>query len=80
MTTRIIKRKEFPLHPNFKQAHKTFLLGARFAVYQTKVGIITILRKYKVDVCEKTMIPYQFDPSAFLLAPKGGICLKITKI
>ncbi|XP_071868082.1 probable cytochrome P450 6a13 [Bombus fervidus] len=55
-------------------------IGERFAVYQTKVGIITILRKYKVDVCEKTMIPYQFDPSAFLLAPKGGICLKITKI
>lgn len=80
MTTRIIKRKECRLCTNFKHAHKTFLLGARFAVYQTKVGIITILRKYKVDVCEKTMIPYQFDPNAFLLAPKGGICLKITKI
>lgn len=56
------------------------LLGARFAVYQTKVGLITILRNHKVEVCEKTIIPYEFDPGAFLLSAKGGIYLKITKI
>ena len=55
-------------------------IGARFAVYQSKVGLIKILRNYKIDVCEKTMIPYQIDPAAFLLAPKGGIYLKITKV
>ncbi|CAD1474802.1 unnamed protein product, partial [Heterotrigona itama] len=55
-------------------------IGARFAVYQTKVGLITILRKYKVVTCEKTMIPYQIDSSAFLLAPKGGIYLKLQKL
>ncbi|XP_015434774.1 PREDICTED: probable cytochrome P450 6a13 [Dufourea novaeangliae] len=55
-------------------------IGARFAVYQTKLGLIKILRNHKVDVCEKTMIPYQFNPTAFLLAPKEGIYLKITKV
>ncbi|NP_001035324.1 cytochrome P450 6AS5 [Apis mellifera] len=55
-------------------------IGARFAVYQTKVGLITILRNHKVEVCEKTIIPYEFDPGAFLLSPKDGIYLKITKI
>ncbi|KAK1122069.1 hypothetical protein K0M31_009912 [Melipona bicolor] len=55
-------------------------IGARFAVYQTKVGLITILRNYKVVTCEKTMIPYQFDTNAFLLAPKGGIYLKLKKL
>nr|XP_031836318.1 uncharacterized protein LOC116428622 [Nomia melanderi] len=55
-------------------------IGARFAVYQSKLGLIKILRNHKVDVCEKTMIPYVFDPTAFLLAPKGGIYLKITKL
>lgn len=54
--------------------------GARFAVCQTKVGLITILRNHKVDVCEKTMIPYEFSAGAFLLAPKGGIYLKIMKL
>ncbi|CAL7933199.1 unnamed protein product [Xylocopa violacea] len=54
-------------------------IGARFAVYQSKLGLITILRNHKVEVCNKTMIPYVIDPAAFLLAPKGEICLKITK-
>ncbi|XP_076241058.1 uncharacterized protein LOC143183426 [Calliopsis andreniformis] len=54
-------------------------IGARFAVSQTKVGLITILRNHKVDVCDKTMIPYEFHPGAFLLAPKRGIYLRITK-
>nr|QBC73085.1 cytochrome P450 mono-oxygenase [Osmia bicornis]QBC73129.1 cytochrome P450 mono-oxygenase [Osmia bicornis] len=55
-------------------------IGARFAIYQTKIGLIAILRNYKVDVCEKTSIPYEFDPAAFLLAPKKGIYLKFTKV
>ncbi|XP_029676795.1 cytochrome P450 6B1-like [Formica exsecta] len=55
-------------------------IGARFAVYQTKIGLIRILRNYKVETCDKTQIPYVIDPKAFLLAPKGGIYLKIIKI
>ncbi|XP_032681458.1 cytochrome P450 6A1-like [Odontomachus brunneus] len=55
-------------------------IGARFAVYQTKVGLIKILRNYIVDICDKTQIPYINDPKAFLLAPKDGIYLRITKI
>ncbi|XP_029053438.1 probable cytochrome P450 6a14 [Osmia bicornis bicornis] len=55
-------------------------IGARFAIYQTKIGLITILRNYKVDVCEKTSIPYEFHPAAFLLTPKEGIYLKFTKV
>ena len=55
-------------------------IGARFAVCQTKVGLITILCNHKVDVCDKTTIPYEFDPGAFLLAPKGGIYVKMTKM
>ncbi|XP_054006351.1 probable cytochrome P450 6a14 [Hylaeus anthracinus] len=54
-------------------------IGARFGQIQTKIGLITILREHKVDVCEKTIIPYERDPGAFLLTPKGGVYLKITK-
>lgn len=49
-------------------------------MYQSKVGLITILRNHKVEVCEKTMIPYEISPGAFLLMPKGGIYLKLTKV
>lgn len=57
-----------------------FFAASRFAVYQTKVGLVKILRKYRIDVCEKTQIPYANDPKAFLLTPRGGIYLRITKI
>ncbi|XP_076763525.1 putative cytochrome P450 6a14 [Xylocopa sonorina] len=54
-------------------------IGARFAIYQSKIGLITILRNYRVEVCDKTMIPYVIDPASFLVSPKGGIYLKFTK-
>ncbi|CAL1677688.1 unnamed protein product [Lasius platythorax] len=55
-------------------------IGARFAVYQTKIGLIKILQNYKFETCDKTQIPYVIDPKAFLLAPKDGIHLRIIKI
>ncbi|XP_050591728.1 cytochrome P450 6a2-like [Bombus affinis] len=55
-------------------------IGSRFAQYQSKVGIIAIIRNHKVDVCEKTKIPYESDPRSFMLALKGGVHLKITKV
>ena len=54
-------------------------IGARFAHYQSKVGLATILHNHKVDVCEKTKIPYEADKEAFLLSLSGGVNLKITK-
>ncbi|XP_033326768.2 putative cytochrome P450 6a14 [Megalopta genalis] len=55
-------------------------IGARFAVFQTRIGLIKILRNYKVDICEKTVIPYEVNPRAFLLAPNHPITLKVTKV
>ncbi|XP_011501310.1 PREDICTED: cytochrome P450 6A1-like [Ceratosolen solmsi marchali] len=55
-------------------------IGARFGNYQTKIGVITILKNYRVDICDKTPIPYVSNPRRFLLAPKEGIHLKFTKL
>ncbi|XP_072756838.1 cytochrome P450 6a2-like isoform X2 [Anoplolepis gracilipes] len=55
-------------------------IGARFAVYQIKIGLIKILQNYKVETCEKTQIPYICDPKAFILSPLDGIYLKMIKI
>lgn len=54
--------------------------GARFAICQSKIGLIKILRNHKVDVCEKTIIPHEYDPGAFLLTPKHGVYVKLTKL
>ncbi|XP_014218866.1 cytochrome P450 6A1-like [Copidosoma floridanum] len=55
-------------------------IGSRFAHYQTKIGIATIINKYKVDVCDKTCIPYRVDPRSVIPSPIGDIYLKITKL
>ncbi|KAF7397254.1 hypothetical protein HZH68_008476 [Vespula germanica] len=55
-------------------------MGERFADYQSKVGLATFLRNYKIDVSEKTEIPYGIRQSSFLLHPTNGIYLKISKI
>ncbi|XP_078037574.1 putative cytochrome P450 6a14 [Augochlora pura] len=55
-------------------------IGARFAIFQTKIGIIKAIRNYKVDTCETTVYPCKFNPSTFLLVPTHPITLKFTKI
>ncbi|XP_071646284.1 cytochrome P450 6A1-like isoform X1 [Temnothorax longispinosus] len=55
-------------------------IGTRFALYQSKIGLIHILRSYKVETCEKTPIPYVHNPKALILSPKDGLHLKIIKI
>ena len=60
-------------------SNTTSLAGMRFGLLQTKVGLISLLSSYEVQVSEKTPIPLVFDPKAFILSPKGEIYLKITE-
>ncbi|KAK1132498.1 hypothetical protein K0M31_013881 [Melipona bicolor] len=55
--------------------------GIRLAKVQLKVAMVTILSKYKVEVCEKTRKVYKPDKRPlFLLQPADGIYLKMTKL
>jgi cytochrome P450 family 6 len=49
----------------------------RFGVMQTKVGLISLLSKYEVRLSEKTPVPLEFDSRSIVLAPIGGMWLKI---
>ncbi|XP_076284765.1 putative cytochrome P450 6a21 [Lasioglossum baleicum] len=68
------------LLPKLSPSIEPLNTGSRFANLQAKLGLITILRNHKVDVCEETTIPYEFDKRALLLQPKHGLYLKVTKI
>jgi hypothetical protein len=46
---------------------------------QTKVGLISLLSKYQINVSKKTTIPIVFDPRTNILFPKGGMWLQIRK-
>lgn len=49
----------------------------RFAMLEMKLALATFLCHYEVQPCLKTKKVLQLDPAAFILAPKGGIWLKI---
>lgn len=51
----------------------------KFAYIQTKVGIVTLVANYKVELSEKTAIPLEFEPTSLTLTSKSGIWLKICR-
>ncbi|XP_006614287.1 cytochrome P450 6A1-like [Apis dorsata] len=55
-------------------------IGARFAIYQIKIGLIKILRNFEVHVCNKTLIPYKVNPFTSLLMPITGLYLNVIKL
>ncbi|KAJ8941640.1 hypothetical protein NQ318_010666 [Aromia moschata] len=54
-------------------------IGARFGLTQSKVGLVTILRRFRVTLNEKTKTPIEHGTKTFVLEVKGGVWLNITK-
>ncbi|KAL6437110.1 hypothetical protein ACFW04_005005 [Cataglyphis niger] len=57
-----------------------YCIGERIGILQTKLALISILQKYKIDVCQKTIRSYIFPPCPFMATSINPIILKITKI
>ncbi|OAD56572.1 putative cytochrome P450 6a14 [Eufriesea mexicana] len=56
-------------------------IGARFAKNQSKVSIISILSKFRIEECEKTFKEYDIDKkSLFFLQPTHGLYVKLTRL
>nr|CAD7586494.1 unnamed protein product [Timema genevievae] len=49
----------------------------RFALMQTKVGLVGLLSQYKFSVCEKTAVPMVYSPAGLTLCARKGIHLTI---
>ncbi|KAK5644735.1 hypothetical protein RI129_006035 [Pyrocoelia pectoralis] len=52
----------------------------RFGLLQIKVGLVTLLRRYKFSLHPSTKIPMKFDPKSFLLTSASPILLCAEKI
>ncbi|XP_019866127.2 probable cytochrome P450 6a14 [Aethina tumida] len=56
-------------------------IGLRFGTLQAKVGLITILKDYKVSLNNKTVTPIKFDlNSSGVLAIDGSLWLNVEKL
>lgn len=55
-------------------------IGMRFGLMQVRLGLIAILRKYKISHSQKTPKKIEFVPSAQTLVLKGGFWLKIETV
>lgn len=55
-------------------------IGLRFAMMQVRVGLITLLLKYKFETCAKSVVPIVYSKENFVLGPKDGVWLNVKKI
>lgn len=55
-------------------------VGFRFAIMQTHIGLITLLKNFEITTCSKSIVPLVFSNNGFVLSSKGGLFLKFTEI
>ncbi|XP_076273984.1 putative cytochrome P450 6a20 [Rhynchophorus ferrugineus] len=55
-------------------------IGLRFGKLQTKVGLISLIRKYNFTLNEKTKIPLEMAPSEIVMALKDDVWVNVRRI
>lgn len=55
-------------------------VGLRFGLLQTKIGLATLLRRFKFSPCGKTQNPLEIDPISLVYVPKDEVWLKVENI
>nr|CAI5854948.1 unnamed protein product [Callosobruchus analis] len=72
------KRHQFAFLP-FGEGPR-ICIGARFGILQAKVGLLSIIRRFRVTLNKKTLTPLKYQTQLFVTAPKGGIWLNVEEI
>nr|XP_046491929.1 uncharacterized protein LOC124223738 [Neodiprion pinetum] len=54
-------------------------IGMRFGLIQTKVGLVSLLSRYRFKPSPNLKVPIELDKGNFVLSPKGGVKLRIEK-
>lgn len=55
-------------------------MGLRFGVLQTRLGLVSVLRNFRVTLNSKTIHPIRLDPKDVTMMPLGGIWLDNQRI
>lgn len=52
----------------------------KFGMMQARVGLVMLLRNFHFSVGSKTQVPLEISKQEFVMTPKDGLWLKITKL
>lgn len=55
-------------------------IGMRFGIMQSKVGLTSVLKNYRVSLHNKTKLPITLDKRQFIPVIDGGLWLKLEKV
>ncbi|KAJ3659268.1 hypothetical protein Zmor_010965 [Zophobas morio] len=55
-------------------------IGLRFGMLQSKVGLTTLLKNYKIKLSSKTKTPLELDKNSFVTTAEGGIWIDVEKL
>ncbi|XP_063915602.1 probable cytochrome P450 6a23 [Zophobas morio] len=55
-------------------------IGLRFGMLQSKVGLATLLKNYKISLSSQTRLPLKLEAKAFITSAEGGIWLDVEKL
>nr|AKZ17694.1 cytochrome P450 monooxygenase CYP6BQ35 [Tenebrio molitor] len=55
-------------------------IGLRFGMLQSKVGLTTLLKNYKIKVSNRTKVPLTMEKNSFITTAEGGIWLDVEKL
>ncbi|XP_030745866.1 probable cytochrome P450 6a17 isoform X2 [Sitophilus oryzae] len=72
------KRPDFTFLP-FGEGPR-MCIGMRFGLMQTKVGLISLVRKFNFTLNDKTKMPIEMERASVVLSAKGDIWLDVTRV
>jgi hypothetical protein len=57
-----------------------YFKGLRFGMLQSKVGLTTLLKNFKIKVSNRTKVPLTMEKNSFITTAEGGIWLDVEKL